>query len=176
MRKCQESIREISESIRELNAEQRPALVVVVKSPCFSIARISERISGMPCPRRGHLVPRESCTCRNPCFWMPFPAHNQHIAFLAVSQTDCPDTFGWQMDDTFLILSWYFCNCMQFLSVCISSDFKKWKQTADTLTPFFENFFCFQIQHPVIRFLRLNVGLHMFPCHEDSTLPCVQKP
>ena len=62
--------------------------------PCFSIARISERISGMPCPRRGHLVPRGSCTCRNPCFWMPFPAHNQHIAFLAVSQTDCPDTFG----------------------------------------------------------------------------------
>ena len=144
--------------------------------PCFSIARISERISGMPCPRRGHLVPRESCTCRNPCFWMPFPAHNQHIAFLAVSQTDCPDTFGWQMDDTFLILSWYFCNCMQFLSVCISSDFKKWKQTADTLTPFFENFFCFQIQHPVFRFSHLNVGLHMFPCHEDSTLPCVQKP
>ena len=92
--KCQESVREISESIRELNAEQRPALVVVVKSPCFSIARISEQISGMPCPRRGHLMPRGSCPCRKPCFWMPFPAHNQHIAFLAVSQTDCPDTFG----------------------------------------------------------------------------------
>ena len=105
MRKCQESVREISESIRELNAEQRPALVVVVKSP--PVFPLPESVNGFRAclaHAAGILCPGGRAHAETPVSGCLF----RHIISILRSWQCLKRIVLIRSADRWMILFWYF--------------------------------------------------------------------
>ena len=115
------------------------------------IARIYERLSAMSCPRCGHIVPKGSGQCQTGRLQWPSEAQSQCFTFSAVSQTEGPHTFGWQI----MTDSWYFPDTFATAHKFYFPDchviFRN-KNGRLILWHLFENFFCFVFKSYILFF------------------------